>query len=95
MKSKCVLGNCINDATKTFPLKKIGDRQIISIRLCNDCFIKILRLQTDKVKRELCVHEWHADKDTMKNFCVHCELFKEPSQEHIDHMEGKKNVRKR
>ena len=66
---KCVLGTCTKKATKRFVL--IDGIRIV---LCDDCFNKVLRHQTDKVKNELCKHEWHGDKDTGKNFCIHCEI---------------------
>jgi len=67
--STCRLGACIKEATKSFFLS-----DTLCIILCDDCFNKVLRQQTDKIKNELCKHEWHGDKDTMKNFCIHCEI---------------------
>jgi len=79
-KIKCVMGTCIKKATKRFFLSIK-----IFIYLCNDCFIKTLRQQTDKIKNELCKHEWHSDKDIGKNFCVHCEI----QQPEIENEENK------
>ena len=69
IETKCVLGTCTKKATYSFSL---SDK--ISINLCTDCWHKALRQLTDKVKNQICEHEWHADKDTMKNFCMHCEI---------------------
>jgi len=80
IETECVLGTCTKKASYFFPLSST-----ICINLCADCWHKVIREQIDQVKNELCEHEWHADQDTMKNFCVHCEI-EQPETERFDEL---------